>query len=133
VNRMGENVDRVTMLRWEETVRLDTDRLGLLYEELGEAGAENAVCRALEDLATRLAHVDRSWKARDFEESYRGARSVAAIAEQIGMATLARVARDVGVAIDAGDAVALAAVMTRLLRIGDCSLNELWELQDLSI
>ncbi|MFU1477527.1 hypothetical protein ACM25N_07400 [Roseovarius sp. C7] len=130
---MGENVERVTRLSWEETVRLDTDRLGLLYEELGESGAENAVCRALEDLATRLGLVERCWTARDFEECFRASRSVAAIAEQIGMATLARVARDVGVTIDAGDAVALSAVMTRLLRIGDCSLNELWDMQDLSL
>ncbi len=63
----------------------------------------------------------------------KSARSLVAISEQIGMTLLAQVALDVTRCIDAGDRIALAATMARLLRIGERSLSEIWDLQDLSI
>lgn len=56
-----------------------------------------------------------------------------AIAEQIGMAGLARVAGDVTNAIDEGDAVATAATLCRMIRVGERSLTAIWDLQDLSV
>lgn len=49
------------------------------------------------------------------------------------MTALARVAGDVTRAIDANDAVATAATLARLLRVGERSLTAVWDLQDLSI
>jgi hypothetical protein len=121
------------MLTQDEVVRLDPDRLEDLYDQLGERGAENVVCRALEELAARLSHTERCYRERRSEDMRRSARSLIAISEQIGMWLLAQVARDVTDCIDAGDAVALGAVLTRLLRIGERSLSEVWELQDLTI
>ena len=43
----------IVTLEQTETVRLDRDRLGALYRQLGEDGAEDVVCRAIEELATR--------------------------------------------------------------------------------
>ena len=63
----------------------------------------------------------------------KSARSLVAIADQIGMQALSRVAADVTIAADRCDHVAIAATLSRLLRIGDCSLSEVWEMQDLSI
>ncbi|MFD1156466.1 hypothetical protein [Roseovarius aestuarii] len=126
-------MEQVTLLRQNETVRVDPDRLEELYHQLGEAGAEDIVCRALEELAGRLSHTERCYREMRFEDMRKSARSLVAIAEQIGMAHLAQVATDVTICIDAGEAIALSATMARLLRIGERSLTEIWELQDLSI
>lgn len=126
-------MEQVTLLKQDEVVRLDGDRLEALYAQLGETGAENVVCRALEELAVRLSHTERCYREGRTADMRKSARSLVAIADQIGMRMLARVARDVTDCVDAGDHIALAATLSRLLRIGERSLSEVWELQDLSI
>lgn len=126
-------VDKVISLVHEENVRLDTDRLGALYRQMGEAGAEEVVCRAIEELAVRLSHCQRVWRKADDIALRKSARSLIAIADQIGMSALARVAGDVTVAVDAGDRVAQAATLSRLMRTGERSLTAVWDLQDLSV
>lgn len=126
-------MEQVTLLRQNETVRVNPDRLEELYRQLGEAGAEDVVCRALEELAARLSYTERCYRELRYTDMRKSARSLVAIAEQIGMSLLARVALDVTTCIDAGDKIALSATMARLLRIGESSLTEIWDLQDLSI
>ena len=123
----------VLTLDQNETVRLDPDRLGGLYHQLGEAGAEDVVCRAIEELAVRLAHCERLWRQQDMAGLRKCARSLIAIADQIGMTALARVSGDVTVAIDKGDGPAAGATLFRLLRVGERSLTAVWDLQDLSV
>ncbi|MBV1925804.1 MAG: hypothetical protein KUG62_01525, partial [Rhodobacteraceae bacterium] len=91
------------------------------------------ICRAIEELAVRLTYCNRLWQLNEREELRKSARSLIAIAEQIGMTTLARVAGDVTQAIDADDAIAEAAILSRLIRIGEGSLTAVWDLQDLSV
>ncbi len=129
----GETVKDVTMLVQKEVVRLNASRLEELYAQLGEAGAEDVVCRALEELALRLSHTERCYREDRMGDMRKSARSLVAIADQIGMQALSRVAADVTIAADRCDHVAIAATLSRLLRIGDCSLSEVWEMQDLSI
>ncbi len=114
-------------------MRLDSERLEELYRQLGEAGAEDVVCRALEELATRLARTEQYYREMKIEDMRKSARSLSAIAEQIGMQLLADVARDVTRCIDDVDRVAVAATLARLLRIGERSLSEVWDLQDISV
>jgi hypothetical protein len=116
-----------------EVVRLDPDRLGALYRQLGAAAAEDVVCRAVEDLALRLSQSETQWHRQDWTGLRKGVRSVIGIADQVGMTALARVAGDVTRAIDMNDAVATAATLARLLRVGERSLTAVWDLQDLSI
>ena len=123
----------VITLVQNENVRLDPDRLGNLYRQLGEAGAEDVVCRAIEELAVRLSHCERLWRKKDQDKLRKCSRSLVAIADQIGMTTLARVAGDVTCAVDAGDPAATGATLYRLLRIGERSLTAVWDLQDLSV
>ena len=112
----------------DEQVRVDPDRLGALYYNLGEAGAENAVCRAMETLALRLGELPRLRDSGDLEALGRAARRMVGIAEEIGMTTLARVAGDVENACSYGDATAAAATSARLSRIGDRSLTALCQM-----
>lgn len=126
-------MEQITLLRQNEVVRVNPDRLEELYRQLGESGAEDVVCRALEELAARLSHTERCFRERRLEDMRKSARSLVAISEQIGMSLLAQVALDVTGCIDIGDKIALSSTMARLLRIGERSLTEIWELQDLSI
>lgn len=126
-------VTMVFTLVLKETVRLDPDRLGGLYRQLGEAGAEDVICRAIEELALRLTQCERLWRRHDRAGLRKSARSLIAIADQVGMTALARIAADVTRAVDADDDPAMAATLFRLIRIGERSLTAVWDLQDLSV
>ena len=123
----------LAVLRYDEGVRLDPDRLVALYSDLGEAGAEQVVCRAMEELAARLTEIRRVADEGNPAAMRRSARLLIRVAEQVGMLTFARVAGDVLRATDAGDPAAQAATLARLLRIGDRSLNAVWDLRDRTV
>ncbi|MGZ2255830.1 hypothetical protein [Roseobacter sp. A03A-229] len=126
-------MDQVLKIGLKETVHVDQDRLAALYAELGEAGAEDVVCRAMEEMALRLSHCSRLHTASNMDELRKCARSLIAIGDQIGMHALTRVAGDVICAIDARDGPAVAATLARLIRIGEQSLTAIWDLQDITI
>jgi hypothetical protein len=122
---------QVLHIKLSEHVSVDQDRLGALYAQLGETGAEEVVCRALEELALRLGQCETLYQQTCNSKLRKNARSLIAIAEQIGMTTLARVAGDVTRSIDQADDIALAATLSRLLRIGERSLLAVWDSQDI--
>lgn len=128
--RKGDALEQVQMLAHDEGVRLDQDRLQELYRQLGDAGAEDVVCRALEEIAVRLSYANKLCRRGDLPEMRKCVRSLSAIADQIGMVALARVALDVCHCVDQGDEVALSATLARLLRTGDTSLTAIWDLQE---
>ncbi|WP_370400002.1 hypothetical protein [Sulfitobacter sp. JB4-11] len=124
---------QVLQMKPFEQVVLDQDRLGALYSELGPSGAEDVVCRAMEELAQRLARSNTLYHTSDWTGLRKNTRSLIAIAEQVGMFTLAKVACDVTICIDRQDEIALAATLSRLIRTGERSLTAVWELQDIPI
>lgn len=126
-------VTNILTVMQTESVRLDPDKLGELYAQLGEAGAEDVVCRAIEELAVRLTHCERLWRQNKMAEMRKNARSLIAISEQIGMTAMAAIARDVTEAVDNEDAPAVAAILFRLLRVGERSLTAVWDQQDLTV
>lgn len=107
--------------------------MGDLYQELGETGAGDIVCRAMEELTHRLTEADRQYRAALFVDLRKTVRSLVGIADQVGMRGLAHGAVHVVDCIDQGDPVALAATLARLMRLGERSLTAVWDLQDMSI
>ena len=101
--------------------------------QLGAVAADNVLRRALEELALRLSHAERLYQRDDLSELRKNARSLKAISHQVGMTRLGRVAGDVALCIDQADSNALAATLSRLIRVGDRSLSEVCDLQDLSV
>ncbi|WP_170588203.1 hypothetical protein [Ruegeria arenilitoris] len=126
-------VDKIVTLEQKESVSLDPDRLNGLYRQLGDTNAVDVLCRTVEELAVRLSNCERLWRQRDWAGLRKCAKSLVAISEQVGMTALARVAGDVARTVDAGDAVATGATLSRLIRVGERSLTAVWDQQDLSI
>lgn len=123
----------IVNIRVTEQIQLDQVRLGTLYAQLGEAGAGDVISRAMEELAVRLAQCDTLWRARNLAQLRKHARSLIAISDQIGMHRLAQVSSDVTVCLDRKDEVAVAATLSRMLRIGERSLSAIWAMEDLSL
>lgn len=130
MNQAGETVEQVTALQPAERVRLDADRLESLYMKLGARGAEDVVCRALEEIAARLARAERDYRGNRFAGMRKRCRGLVGMAEEVGLPLMARVARDVTACIDAGDGTGLGATFARLLRIAERSLCEIWDMHD---
>ena len=120
----------VLRLRQNEMIRVDRDRLRGLYRQLGPTSAQDVLCRAIEELAVRLAHCEHLWQEERWTDMRKCARSMIAISEQIGLTTLSRVAQDVTHALDGCDLPAVGATMCRLMRIGERSLTEIWDQYD---
>src|SRR6056297_1786705 len=98
---MGDGVSEaacghgVAVLAHEDTVRLEAGVLLDLQRDLGPLGAENVICRAIEEIAFRLEELPEPHRSGRWAEVARRARGLAAVAEQVGMATLGRMSRDV--------------------------------------
>lgn len=120
-------------LMFDEPVRLDTETLGTLHRQLGPAGAENVISRALEELAARMIEVHALYAAGKSQDLAKLSRSLVAIAAQIGMTRFAQVAQDVSHCAGQADATALGATVARLDRLADQSLLAIWDLQDMRI
>ena len=124
---------QILQMRPTEQVCVDQERLGTLYKQLGETDAEDVVCRAMEELALRISHCDRLYRTSDWQKLRKNSRSLIAIADQVGLKKMAAVANDVMSAVDQADPVAIAATLTRLIRVGERSLTAISDVQDLSI
>ncbi|APE44890.1 hypothetical protein BOO69_16865 [Sulfitobacter alexandrii] len=116
-----------------EKVRVDAAQLEALYAQLGPAEAEDVLCRALEDVALRLGHCVSLFEQGSLADLRKNARTLIAVGDQIGMLALNRVATDVVGCIDRRDDVALAATLSRLLRVGERSLCAVWNTGDNAI
>ncbi|MFK7751631.1 MAG: hypothetical protein AB8B51_03690 [Sedimentitalea sp.] len=126
-------VAEVITIKPYEKIRLNPEQLHALYAQLGHVGAEDVVCRAIEELAVRLSHCERLWRSNDLPGLRKSARSLIAIADQVGMTELSNAARAVTFAVDSNEEAAQGATLFRLIRVGERSLMAIWDLQDLSV
>ncbi|WP_420396545.1 hypothetical protein [Nioella sp.] len=120
----------VSRLRPEEPARFNPERLEHLCDEIGEIRAEHEVASALQAINLHLQTIRHLHPVG--AKLLRPVRNLAAASDRIGMATLARVARDVLACIGSGDQVALAATHARLLRVGERSIHAIWDLEDVT-
>ena len=123
----------ITELRPVERIVIDTAVLDELFYRLGDAGAEAVVMDRVEGISDRLAQVDGLLRKGDLAPIGPLAQVVCEQCQEIGLTSLARVSRDMGITAQRHDAVAIRAVWERLVRIGDRSLAQVWELPGLSM
>ncbi|MEM8592602.1 MAG: hypothetical protein AAGF13_08755 [Pseudomonadota bacterium] len=125
-------MDNVVVLAHDEEVRIDGRALAVLQAQLGSAGAEGVISRAVEEIANRLSLIERAHAQRERDALWKTSKGLIGIAEQIGLVDLARVSRDVSQCARGRDDVALSAVLARLIRLGDRSVTTVWGMADIS-
>lgn len=123
----------VTRLYHVEDVQLDGDRMQLLVADLGRPGAERVIARAMEEIAVRLTRIENAYSDGALDRVAKGARGLAALADQTGMATVRDIALAVARLATSTDATALGALVARLVRVGEMSLVSASDVHDVSV
>lgn len=123
----------VVELRQSERILIDAPRLEALFHQMGDRAAEEFVMDSIEDISDRLAEIELATRIGVLGDVPPKAERVSGLCTGIGLISLARVAGDLGAAATRGDAVAYRAVWERLVRIGDRSLAQVWEMPGLSL
>jgi len=123
----------VVELRQSERILVDASCLEALFRQMGDRAAEGFVMDCIEDISDRLAEIELATRNGVLGEVPFKAGRVASLCTDIGLISLSRVAGDLGAAATQGDMIAYRAVWERLVRIGDRSLEQVWELPGLSL
>lgn len=105
-----------------ETTKLDTTRIMVLRQSLGDQRCREVVEEVVFHLTDRLSLLKTALHNGDAAEAQVLASRLASLSEQVGLADFARVSRDLGACLAGEDATAIAAVGARLLRLGEESL-----------
>ncbi|MGI1662006.1 hypothetical protein ACRDNQ_07185 [Palleronia sp. KMU-117] len=124
---------KVTRLYHVEVVRFDNSRLQALVADLGDAGADRVISRAMEEIAVRLSRIEAAYDAGALDRVGKGARSLVAIADQTGLASVRDAAGAVASLSTSHDSTALAACVARLIRVGETSLVTVWDAHGISL
>ena len=106
---------------------MDPAPLKTLFDALPDHEAEDIVCRALEDIASRLNKLQVARSAGAFAEIRAPADRVAAIANQIGLTEISCVAGHMARASEMNCGVALGATMARIERAFDAAVSQIWD------
>ncbi|MEP2530799.1 hypothetical protein [Shimia sp.] len=122
----------VAILQPTEDVSVDQDELARIYIQM-DGAADEMVAQSIEELALRLPHAELLYQRQQHDELKKCVTGIATIAARIGMSVLARVGTDVAQCCDTGDPAALPATLSRMIRVGEGALHEIWELQELPI
>jgi hypothetical protein len=126
-------VAQVLELHPSERVVIDTQRLDVLCRRMGSRAAEAYVIEKVEEISDRLADIDWLHRQGLSSEIHTGAQRISRLSAEIGLISLSRVAQDLAGASGRNDMPAYRAVWERLVRIGDRSLAQVWEVPGLSL
>lgn len=105
-----------------EVTALDTSRIVLLRQSLGDQRCREIVEEVVFHLTDRLRLLEAALGSGDIAEVLALSTRLAGLSEQLGLADFARVARNLHHCADSKDPIATAAVGARLIRLGEESL-----------
>jgi len=125
-------MEQMNVLFTDEAVFLDQARIAELEKLLGGKDAEAVMTKAMDEIALRLSKSEAQYRKNSWKDLRKTAKSIGAIGEQIGMRSLDRASKNTVDALDGGNYAAISATFARLLRVGDRSLSEFWDLQDIT-
>ena len=113
-----------------ENAVLDTTRIHLLRESLGDQRCREVVEEVVFHLTDRLTLLQKAMDEGRSAEAQALSHRLASLSDQVGLSDFARVARDLAQCLVRSDATAAAAVAARLMRIGDHSLYSVMHYAD---
>ena len=121
---MSENI---VVLCPREVISIETPAF-FLEEEADMPGVFAPLAEdAVEDMVVFLAGIEAAWAAGEFTRLATALDSVATLSARIGLKDVAGVAYQAVELVKQNDEVALAAVIARLVRVGEASLATLLE------
>lgn len=119
---MGAELYHFGQFGGEEQPTLDTARLGVLRQALGDKRCREIVEEVVFHLSDRMASLKVALESEDLAEAQTLTSRLASLSEQVGLIDFARVARDLSRCLGTGDVHATGAVAARLMRLGEDSL-----------
>ncbi len=112
----------VIALKHADVAVVQTEAMESLCTSVGEEESRDIIERAAVELSDRLWLLEKALHDHEMDEVKRISRSLVAISAQIGLSEFSQVADDLVNCIARNDAVAVAAVAARLVRVGERSL-----------
>jgi len=116
---------QMAILRVIDEVQVDTRRLDEIVFELGAPAAHQVFDSTLEQLSAALHDADAAERAQDPAGVVAAADRIGRLSWTLGLVTLSAVALDLARVMERGDDTARAAVRSRMMRVGRCSLEAL--------
>jgi hypothetical protein len=123
---------KVTTLTPREVVCQDVEAIAVIYRNLGAPTAEKMVTRALGELALTMARLAETVRSQDLREVSDHLMRLSRLADDLGLVSLAAVARDSRLCLERADSTGFAAVWARLVRVAERSLSPHPGIADLS-
>jgi hypothetical protein len=123
---------KVTALTPREVVRQDVEAIAVIYRNLGAPTAEKMVTRALAELALTMARLAETVRSQDLRDVADHLVRLSRLADDLGLVSLAAVARDSRLCLERADSTGFAAVWARLVRVAERSLSPHPGIADLS-
>jgi len=117
-------------LRHDDIIEIDEEALEAVYAAHGHASGDRVICKAIEDIAVRIAKVERHVSRGKFESISCIVDDIKKMSPEIGLRTLAQVATDVDILLERSDNAALIACVHRMVRVGEKSLLAVWDVED---
>lgn len=121
----------ITRLEPSDSITVDHAVVSALFRTHGAIVAEDLLMDHVTALTEGIAALDSRIAASSAHGMIDKLRALAALAGQIGLASLAQALGAVAQATQAGNSTALPALWDRVKRIGDRSLVMLWDLPQL--
>lgn len=115
-----------------EAVRIDDHRVGEIVNELGVTSAQHVIGLAMEQIALAMTELRDLALTGALEAAALRADRLSRLAWQVGLVSLAGVAVDVATAAERSDHPAFSATVSRLMRVGNQSVTEIWDTGGLS-
>jgi hypothetical protein len=122
----------VTALTPREVVRQDVEAIAVIYRNLGAPTAEKVVTRALGELALTMARLAENVRSQDLRDVADHLGRLGRLADDLGLISLAQVARDSRLCLERADGTGFSAVWARLVRVAERSLSPIPGMADLS-
>ena len=110
-----------------ESLNFDHELLNGLFQKLPEREAEKILLQTLENISITLSAIQESYFSEEREGLLHALCALRNFSNRVGFTKLARVAADAQLVYETGNNTALAAVIHRLLRVGDQSLQRIWD------
>jgi hypothetical protein len=123
---------KVTALMPRDVVRQDVEAIAVIYRNLGAPTAESMVSRALGELALSMARLAETVVAQDLRDVGDQLGRLDRLADDLGLISLAEVARDARICLKRADSTAFSAVWARLVRVAEKSISPIPGIADLS-